>query len=171
MKRCPTCNETFDEGWLSFCTHDGTTLVDESYAPGEPLPTILAQPPESPLANEQATWSLPAGDQVEPPAPAWPQPVSPAWQPPPPPTYAQPESKGLAIASMIVGILSILCLGPIPAIFAIVLGSMSLSQIKKDPQRVGGAPMAWTGIITGGAAVLLYGVLIVLYIILLAANV
>ena len=165
MKRCPTCNQTFDEDWLSFCTQDGTTLIDDSTPSSEPPPTVA----ESPSANEQATWNFPADQVASSPLPA-PLPVAPAWQPPPAPTYAQPESKSLATASMIVGILSVLCLGPIPAIFAIVLGSMSLSQIKKDPQRVGGTPMAWAGIITGGAAILLYGVLIVLYIIIIAAN-
>jgi len=27
-KRCPTCDRTFNDNWLTFCTDDGTTLVD-----------------------------------------------------------------------------------------------------------------------------------------------
>ena len=46
MKRCPTCNRTFEEDWLAFCTQDGTTLVEESPARAdEPPPTIMAPPP------------------------------------------------------------------------------------------------------------------------------
>src|SRR5881394_346058 len=49
MKRCPTCNRTFEEDWLAFCTQDGTTLVDDSPAKAdEPPPTILAPPPPPP---------------------------------------------------------------------------------------------------------------------------
>ena len=49
MKRCPTCNRTFDEDWLAFCTQDGTTLVEESASnPSEPPPTILSSPPPPP---------------------------------------------------------------------------------------------------------------------------
>ena len=28
MKRCPTCNQQFTDEWLTFCTQDGTSLVD-----------------------------------------------------------------------------------------------------------------------------------------------
>jgi hypothetical protein len=27
MKRCPTCNQTFTDEWLTFCTQDGSSLV------------------------------------------------------------------------------------------------------------------------------------------------
>ena len=171
MRRCPTCNQTFEEDWLTFCTQDGTTLVDDSTPSSEPPPTILA--PEaagSPVGGEQATWNLSAAEQVVS-APHWqPQPAAPMWQPPPPPINLQPPNKSLATAAMIVGILSVLCLGPIPAIFAIVLGGMSLSQINKEPTRVGGKQMAWAGIITGGVSIVIYGALIILYIIVIAAN-
>ena len=49
MKRCPTCNRTFEEDWLAFCTQDGATLLEESPAKAnEPPPTILAPPPPPP---------------------------------------------------------------------------------------------------------------------------
>ena len=54
--------------------------------------------------------------------------------------------------AMIIGIVSItvgwLCLGPVPAIVALVLGGVALSQIKKTPERGGGKQAAWVGIIT-----------------------
>jgi uncharacterized protein DUF4190 len=171
MRRCPTCNQAFEEDWLTFCTQDGTTLVDDSTPSTEPPPTVLA--PEaagSPVSSEQATWNLSAAEQVVS-VPQWqPQSAAPVWQPPPPPINLHPPNKSLATAAMIVGILSVLCLGPIPAIFAIGLGGMSLSQINKEPARVGGKQMAWAGIITGGVSIVIYGALIILYIIVIAAN-
>ena len=60
---------------------------------------------------------------------------------------------------MVIGIISVtvgwLCLGPLPAIVAIVLGAIALSQIKKSPDRVGGKQAAWIGVITGGVTVLI----------------
>ena len=66
---------------------------------------------------------------------------------------------------MIVGIASIACLGPIPAIVAIILGLMALSQIKKNPGQMGGQSYAWTGVITGGIAVLVYGCILIFYVV------
>jgi hypothetical protein len=163
MKRCPTCNQTFEEEWLSFCTQDGTTLVDDSPAADEPPPTMLAS--EAPAVNEQATWNLPS--PVVPSPPQW-EPQTPEWQPPPPPSYAQAQNKSLATAAMIVGIISLtvgwLCLGPIPGIVAIVLGAVALSQIKKTPERVGGRQAAWVGIATGGLTVLIYAGIMIFYV-------
>jgi hypothetical protein len=166
MKRCPTCNQTFEEDWLSFCTHDGTTLVDE-IAPTE-IPVVPT--PESVDAvskqDQQATWNLPVNDPASTPsAVAEPHAViEPVWQPPPPPTYAQPENKSLATASMIVGIASMACLGPIPAIIAIILGGVALSQIKKNPGRIGGRQSAIVGIVTGSLGLVIYGGIMIAYI-------
>ena|SRR5215813_120412 len=166
MKRCPTCNETFPEDWLSFCTHDGTTLVEEAAA-SDPPPTVMslsdAPPPKPDL---DATLNLPLNEPASAPlASAVPEPRNePKWQPPPPPMYAQPENKSLATASMIVGILSMACLGPIPAIVAIVLGTVALSQIKKNPGRVGGRQSAIVGIVTGSLGLVIYGGIIIFYV-------
>jgi hypothetical protein len=184
MKRCPTCNQTFSEGWLSFCTQDGTTLVDDSVSKSEPPPTMMgpAPPPVSypnPPArvtdpNSPANWNAPSGGfvpgQFSPPQPiqpGWqpPQPIQPGWQPPPPPAYATPK-QGLAIASMICGIFSITfgwccSIGVMTSIAAIVLGGISLSQIKNDPDQNTGKPLALTGIITA-SAYLVFWILILL---------
>jgi hypothetical protein len=170
MKRCPNCNQTFEEDWLSFCTQDGTTLIDEAVGSAEPPPTIMSSaPPQVPLPNEGANWNQPPAH------PQWqPPPVTPSWQPPPPPLYLQQPSKGLATAAMIIGIVSItvgwLCMGPVPAIVAIILGGVSLSQIKKTPDRVGGKQAAWVGIITGGVTVLIYIGILIIYVVALIAN-
>ena len=171
MKRCPTCNQTFVEEWLSFCTLDGTTLMEE--APSQPPPTVQAPaPPAAGDPNNQATWNLPsdsggAGARLQPPP-------KPGWQPPPPPLYVQPPNKSLAVASMVLGIISLavgwMCFGPIPAVAAIILGSVSLSQIKKDPERVTGRPFALTGVITGSLAMVLFALVMVLYMFAAIAN-
>src|SRR5262245_5032576 len=75
----------------------------------------------------------------------------------------QPQSqtrKGLAIASLVLGILSIPTLGlfVVGAIAAIVLGVIALGKIKKEPATYGGKGMAIAGIITSGVSLLLIGV-------------
>ncbi len=168
MKRCPTCNLTFEENWLSFCTEDGTTLIDEYVASSEPPLTIMAPASDAPAWNTSSA-------ELPPSSPAWrppPQRAVPEWQPPPPPSYVQPQNKSLATASMILGIISVtvgwLCMGPLFAIAAIVLGAVALSQIKKTPERVGGMQMAWTGVVTGSLAVV--GILIFYVFVIIASN-
>jgi hypothetical protein len=172
MKRCPTCNRTFDEDWLAFCTQDGTTLVDDSPASAnEPPPTILAPPP--PLGD----WQQPSGGlgSGQPQSQPIPPPVAPSnigtpsggigsgqfqppqqqmqsgWQPPPPPAYAQGQKQGLAIASMCCGLFSVVfgwccSIGVISGIVAIVLGAYQLVQIKNNPEQNTGKPFAIVGI-------------------------
>lgn len=165
MKRCPQCNQTFEENWLAFCTHDGTTLVDDIF-PNEPPPTVMAPAPNA------APWNVPAAE-VPPSSPEWrpPRPAVNEWRPPPPPAYAQPQSKSLATASMVLGLLSVtigwLCFGPILAVAAIVLGIVALSQAKKSPERVGGRPMAWVGLVTGSIALV---IIVIFYLFVIVAS-
>jgi hypothetical protein len=168
VKRCPTCNQTFEEEWLSFCTQDGTTLIDSAPLSSAPPPGIKATAPtEAASPNEQATWNLPSGSGSGGRL-SKPQPFKP-WQPPPPPSYAQSPNKSLSVAAMILGIISVtvgwMCFGPIPAITAIILGGVSLSQIKKDPERVTGKQFAWVAIITGGLSLVMFAGVMVFYII------
>ena len=172
MKRCPSCNESFAEEWLSFCTKDGTTLIEDTGAVSEPPPTIMASPPVAAPKAEPVNLNLPAAEYGAPALRYGAPPLQSEWKPPPPP-YALPQTNGLATASMIVGIASILCFGPLPAIVAIILGLAALSQIKKNPDRAGGQSQAWTGIITGGMALVIHGVILIFYLVLIgigAAN-
>ncbi len=172
MKRCPSCNQTFDEEWLSFCTRDGTSLIEDAGLSSNPPPTMMAPPPVV-LKPEQPYLNLPVAEYGAPVPKFGEQPIQPEWQPPPPPSYARPQSNGLALASMIVGIASLLCFGPVPAIVAIILGLVALSQGKKDPSRAGGQSQAWTGIITGGLGLVIHGAILIFYLVLIglgAAN-
>ncbi len=138
MKRCPTCNQTFSETWLSFCTQDGTTLVDDvvpTSDPLDPMATMMAPPPP-PFTNpnQPANWTSPAGGigsgQFQPP-----QPLQSGWQPPPPPAYFAGPKQGTAVASLICGIFTVTIgwccyLGVITGPVAIGLGIYSLIQYR-----------------------------------------
>ena len=166
MKRCPTCNRTFDEAWLAFCTEDGTTLVETESPPpsNEPPPTVFIPP--APSTNQPAPKPFDLPGSYNPP-----QPVTPAWQPPPPPpaSYTKNAKQGFAVTSLILGILSFpgtcLCyVGGIPmSIAAVVFGSISLVQIKNDPVNNTGKPLALTGVILGAAYLLLCIVIALIY--------
>lgn len=72
----------------------------------------------------------------------------------------QQTNKGLAVASLILGIISIPTLGLliVGAITALVLGSIALKRIKKEPATHGGKGMAIAGIITSAFSLLLTAV-------------
>lgn len=177
MKRCPKCNRTFDDDWLSFCTEDGTTLVESQSAqlPSEPPPTVWIPPAmdTNPAGDKPfdfpGSYNPPSGWQPPPP------PAASVWQPPPPPiAYQPPTQQGFAIASLVVGLVSItvgwcylaLVSGPV----AIGLGLAALSQIRKDPDRYGGKPMAIIGIVTGAVPFAVLFIVIVLAIIMSAVK-
>lgn len=176
MKYCPQCNRQYSEAWLAFCADDGTPLIQDLSPPVDPNWDPKIREPKVDTASEQETQWLPR----EPPMPgAWVAPderppMSPGpWQPPPPPLTAnrQQPSQGLALASMITGILGILtggCFGPIPGIIALVLGLTALSQIKKTPDKVGGKPFATAGVIIGAITVVFYGLLLLWFLLSLA---
>ena len=49
MKRCPSCQQSYDDDALSYCPADGTRLESERAAPQMDLQaTIMAPPPPSP---------------------------------------------------------------------------------------------------------------------------
>lgn len=169
MKRCPTCNQTFDEEWLSFCTIDGSALVESGPLRSEPPPTIRASAiPTNPTG--QPTFNLP-GSYSQPPArPAPPPPLAPSWQPPPPPRYAIAPQQGLAVASLILGIFTITIgwcyVGIVTGPIAIVLGIISLFQIKNSPEKYTGKPVAIAGIVTGSLYFVIIGIFILFAIIM-----
>ena len=67
----------------------------------------------------------------------------------PPPQQAQPGPSGRALASLILGILSLICMGFIAGIPAIILGSMELRAIKAGQAPAAGEGTAKVGWILG----------------------
>jgi hypothetical protein len=168
MRRCPKCNQQFTDEWLTFCTQDGTTLVDEVVSAADPPPTLVRPVPPSVSPAEQPTLDMP-GRYVPPPAQYIPPPpVQSGWTPPPPPAYPAKPQQTLAVTSLCLGIASVtlgLCcyFGILTAPIAIVLGIVSLVQTKNDPAKFGGKGMAIGGIITGGLYFLILIGIILLY--------
>ena len=77
------------------------------------------------------------------------------------------------MASMIVGLAGILlswCFGPVPAIIALVLGLVALSQIKKSPDKFSGKGMAITGIVVGAVTIALYILILIGWILASALS-
>lgn len=72
----------------------------------------------------------------------------------------QPDGNNLAIASLVLGILSILGMGPLTGIPAVITGAMAL----KNPAGKG---MAIAGLIMGGISIVLV-LLIVLFVLIVA---
>ncbi|HSB27946.1 MAG TPA: DUF4190 domain-containing protein [Pyrinomonadaceae bacterium] len=170
MKYCPQCHKQYTENWITFCSDDGTILIDTGYPANQQTPTPGSQHPYSTPYQEPPTWRSPdpnaPGGWVSPdqstPTPA------PAWQPPRPPAVypRSQQTNGLATASMILGIIGLFigfCLGPLPGIAALILGLVAINQIKKAPQN--GRPLAIVGVVTGSLSLLFYGMLFIFWII------
>lgn len=148
---------------------------DKSMPPGYHPPTTPPfDEPEKPFGTGQDAFNqTPFGDQ---------QPMQPAtWSPPPAPdagwqnqeigqnTPFQPPVAGgggqnqtLAIVSLVLGILSMVCCWFIvPGIAAIVTGFMAKGKAEQNPNEYGGRGLALGGIITGAISLLL-GIIIII---------
>lgn len=169
MKRCPTCNREFTDEWLTFCTQDGTSLMEVPSSPYDPSPTLAypAMPP-SVSPSEEPTLDMP--DVYRPPLaqPSAQQPLQAGWKPPPPPPYSTAPQQSIAIASLVLGIVSITVgwccyFGVLTSPIALALGIYALVQIKNDPTRYGGRGLALGGILTGGLYFVFLALIILIY--------
>lgn len=89
---------------------------------------------------------------------------APAWQNPPQARmYTGPQqTEGKALASLIFGILSVLCLGVFAGIPAVILGHMAKSNIAKSMGRLKGEGMALAGLIMGYISIVLIPVVLII---------
>ena len=53
------------------------------------------------------------------------------------------------------------CLGPLPAIVALIMGLIALSQIKKEPDKYVGKPFALAGVMIGSVITAFYLLLLI----------
>ena len=170
MKRCPTCSRTYEDDALSFCLTDGTVLVKEepvsgsfdSAAPMAPPPVADWSAPPAPAVPRASSWAA-VGNPPEAPDAAWGVGGYPV---PPSPSYVQSKEQGLAIASLVCGVLSFLCCSVFTGIPAIVLGIMAMTKEKNDPARYGGKGMAIGGIVLGAISILI----LIVYLLLALAG-
>ncbi|WP_215394780.1 MULTISPECIES: DUF4190 domain-containing protein [unclassified Leucobacter] len=128
--------------------------------------------PEQPVGEPEGTLPGETQQPVQPAAPAAPAapevPPAPQQPAPPQPVYApsapmQPRLNTMALISLILGIVGLFVFG-IPAVVAVVLGHIALSQIKKRGER--GRGLAIAGLVTGYVSIALWAILLVLGLIL-----
>ena len=68
---------------------------------------------------------------------------------PTPNSNRPPESSGLAVASLVLGILSLVCFGLLSGIPAIICGKIGRTKIRNSAGTLTGSGLAMAGIITG----------------------
>lgn len=79
------------------------------------------------------------------------------------PVYAaQPQTDGKATASLILGILSVTCLGLLTGIPAIILGHISRKNIRESLGRLKGEGLATAGLVMGYISVALIPVILII---------
>lgn len=122
MKRCPFCAEAIQDD-TQVCPHCQTKVTGNVYAP--PAAQAAAPPPPPGNYSQSPTSAPPIGGDVYPTAPA--------------------ETSGKAIGSLV----SALVFPFFGGIVAIVLGHISLSEIKKSAGRLKGGGLAMAGLILG----------------------
>ena len=187
MKKCPSCQRTYEDDSLAFCLEDGTSLVSESATASDlPATLIMADPrltlpqrPETakPIPPAQAT--LPQAYTAQPPA----------WAPAPPaPQAYQPGSvrrgRGVAITSLICAIAAFVLLGfcilagatgvnedligglfifsAIVGLLGAVLGIVAVIKTGRDTSPQNSKPMAVVGLVLNGLYLLVVLVFLIL---------
>ena len=133
-----------------------------------PADTAVSPPmPPSVSPNEQPTLDMP-GRYTPPVEYIPPAPLEPAWRPPPPPPFPRGKQQSLAATSFVLGLFSMTLgwccsFGVLTAPIALVLGIVSLVQIKNDPNKFGGKGLAIGGIVTGGLYFVIFALIVFLY--------
>ena len=64
-------------------------------------------------------------------------------------TAQQKQRAGLAVASLVLGILGLILIGPLGSVPAVVCGHVALTRIKKNPEGLDGDGLALAGLILG----------------------
>ncbi|HPJ56374.1 MAG TPA: DUF4190 domain-containing protein [Kiritimatiellia bacterium] len=64
-------------------------------------------------------------------------------------TTQQKQRVGIAIASLVLGILGLILIGPLGSIPAVICGHIAISRIKKNPEMLTGDGLALAGLIMG----------------------
>jgi len=145
-----------------------------------PAPPVFDEPePAAPFAEAETVIQTGFGNPFD--TPSAPAPVQ-EWAPPPapepqwqnqdigintpfqpPPGGIEGANKGLAIGSLVCGILSCLCcISVITGPVAIILGYLAKKKIVEDPRQYGGAGLAMGGMVTGAIGALIgFGIIII----------
>ncbi len=102
-------------------------------------------------------------------SPYGPPPAPPPGQPPipPMPPLGTTATSSLSVASLVLGILSFLCCGPVFSIPAIVCGHMALGQVRRGEASESSRGMAIAALVLGYINVVLFVLFILFYAVLI----
>ena len=96
----------------------------------------------------------------------------------PPPPYPAPQTNGLAVASLVLGIVSLACSQCITAIPGVIFGHIALKQIRESGGVQTGQGLAIAGLVTGyislglaAALLLVWAVIVLLTVLGMAVSV
>jgi hypothetical protein len=95
------------------------------------------------------------------PPPAVPAPSAPQGYPPPP---ATPRQNGLAVASLVLGIVSLACSQCITALPGVILGHIALRQIRASGGTETGEGMAIGGLVCGYISIGITVLVVLVYV-------
>lgn len=177
MKKCPKCGQTYTDSAINFCLNDGELLsyladdAPRTIFQNEPPSFIDDWPPTEFLDRARVTSETNWPPQAAPVLYQSPQQGLPLETLSPYPTSISPNqtlaivSLGLGVGSMTVGWCCSMGLVLAPA--AMIIGFISLSQIKNNPQTNGGRGFAIGGIVAASVFLACY-LLYLLFIILMA---
>jgi len=73
------------------------------------------------------------------------------------------RTSGMAIASLVIGIIGILIFGIILGPIAIILGALAKNEISKRPQELQGSGQATAGIVCGIIAIVVWVIVVAVY--------
>jgi hypothetical protein len=150
---CDSCMSTFDVPNLppsdtspglpsNIETQRDPGSVADTVLSGTPPPGVVSAPVPPPQPTQQSPWATPPAQPATWGAPSM-QPAGYGMAPP-------QKTNGLAIASLVLGIL---CCVPFGGVLAIILGVVALQQISAQPQT-GGKGLAIAGIVLGSISML-----------------
>jgi hypothetical protein len=188
MKKCPSCQRTYEDDSLAFCLEDGTALVGDSSTDSDlPATLIMADPrltipqrPETARPNPPAQATSPLAYTAQP--PVW----SPVPPPAPPvfPAASTRQGRGMAITSLICAIAAFVLLGfcilagatganndllgglfifsAIVGLVGAVLGIVGVVKTGRDTSPQNSKPMAVVGLMLN----VLYLLVVIVFLIL-----
>jgi hypothetical protein len=134
-----------------FCFKCGASMPEDSTVCPQCSTPVQAAPAPTPPPPPQASAPNPASTSAWLNVPAAPTQHSPQYPPQAQPYQGQyrAQTDGKATASLVLGILSLLCFGLLTGLPAIILGHISRGNIERSRGRLGGAGMALAGLILG----------------------